>query len=262
MNCPHKPWTSYAALALLCLGTLLLTGCKSRGNSNVPAVVGAVANEQTEWLCEAGKAADDWDCIQSEDIQPRLEERRRGRTAARSAAATPQNDSPTVPQPVPEPVPAPVPAAAPTQAQAPAPAPSPAPAPASEPAPAATPARPPVQEPPYAKYAYRPSTPVRIVDLPSSFFAAQLLAVSTKEQIEDFVVAQNLYNMSAARIEQDGEVLFVLLLGVYESRDFAERAVAAMPAAVREMKPWIRPIAGLQEAMLRADQLVAAATNG
>ena len=72
-------------------------------------------------------------------------------------------------------------------------------------------------------------------------------------------MAQNLYNMSAARIEQNGQVLYVLLLGVYESKEIAQSAVAVMPTEVQSLKPWIRPIEGLQDAMMRGDQLAATA---
>jgi len=100
---------------------------------------------------------------------------------------------------------------------------------------------------------------VRIIDLPKNFYAAQLLAVSTKKQIEDFVIAENLYNMSAARIARNDRVLYVLLMGVYQSKEIAEQAVALMPQKVLSMEPWIRPIGGLQNAMIRGDQLAATA---
>ncbi len=102
---------------------------------------------------------------------------------------------------------------------------------------------------------------MRIIDLPEDFYAAQVLSVSTKSQIEDFVVANDLYNMSAARIEQDGQILYVLLLGVYESKNTALEAVRHMPAKVRDLDPWVRPIVGLQESMLKADQLAARASS-
>lgn len=289
----------YKGLTAGLVAVILVTGgCGLLGNS------GAVdaKNSSPEWLCEAGKAADDWDCIQSEDISPQLAEyaeQAKAAEAARAAEANApvnnaiqqpagpqllQDSAPRLPTAISRPIDpapglpttrgpgtqpevpnpsAPVPAGpeatettvenqssavAPTRSQAPLrTAAAPQRAQASE------------QEPAYARLAYRPTEPVRIIDLPENFYAAQLLAVSTKQQIENFVVAEDLYNMSAARIEREGQILYVLLLGVYESKAIAQQAVAAMPDAVRTLKPWVRAIDGLQEAMTRADRLAATA---
>ena len=254
---------------------LLIAGCNSRGDNSQSSSATDNPNKG-DWLCEAGKAADDWDCIQTENIEPLLAERqarRKAEPAASSAAA--QAVLPDTPQPLLDPAAPPLPGsqALPSPAEQTAPEPSSVPelsvpelsAPEpSEPEPAeppplttASPER--NQEPAYAALAYRPDEPVRIIDLPEDFYAAQLLAVSTKAQIENFVIEQDLYNMSAARIEREGQILYVLLLGVYETKDRALSAVQQMPDAVRVLKPWVRPIDGLQDAMVRADRLTATA---
>ena len=259
-----RPRTAAGILASLLIGSVLLTSGCSWGKKNQSQTLDSSQVSKGSWLCEAGKAVDDWDCIQSEDIEPQL-------SAANKAAQT-RSQPPT---PAQEELPAtttetaadalgnPLNATIPPNLPAtPAPiidpeAASRAPADAPRPLTTARAERP--SEPAYAQLAYRPDEPVRIVDLPEEFYAAQLLAVSTKKQIEDFVVAQNLYNMSAARIEQNGQVLYVLLLGVYESKEIAQSAVAVMPTEVQNLKPWVRPIEGLQDAMMRGDQLAATA---
>ena len=261
-----------AVASLLVSSVLITSGC-SWGKKNQPLTLDANQNSGGSWLCEAGKAVDDWDCIQSEDIEPQLTAANKAAAQARSKLPTqkslptaveesaadaprdplggtaPQN-LPLTPQPIIDPDAAlrPPAQAEPEQART---------AEQTRPLTTARAERP--SEPAYAQLAYRPDEPVRIIDLPENFYAAQLLAVSTKKQIEDFVVAQNLYNMSAARIEQNGQVLYVLLLGVYESKEIAERAVAVMPTPVKSMKPWVRPIEGLQDAMIRGDRLAAMA---
>ena len=336
---PRKPTTVSrtmltALTVLACL--LVVSACNSRGINGANGAIGSQG--KGDWVCDAGKAADDWDCIQTEDIAPVLSEleARKSREAEQQAkvleqaltpdqtralsqtepvlsAPTPDNPSAaitpfqappsptdlsqtvptqTVPsqtaptQTVPSqtslegsPVPlppgsftTPQPIIDPAAHTRPKPIPEPplatAPAPAPAPAPKLTTAEKPAaqvdsrEEPAYAEFAYRPPEPVRIIDLPEEFYAAQLLAVSTKQQIEDFVIEKDLYNMSAARIEREGQILYVLLLGVYETEEIALKAVALMPKDVRELNPWVRPIVGLQESMTKAEQLMANAGPG
>ena len=332
---PRKPTTVSrtmltALTVLACL--LVVSACNSRGINGANGAIGSQG--KGDWVCDAGKAADDWDCIQTEDIAPVLSEleARKSREAEQQAkvleqaltpdqtralsqtepvlsAPTPDNPSAaitpfqappsptdlsqtvptqTVPsqtaptQTVPsqtslEGSPVPLPPGSFTTPQPiidPAahtrPKPIPEPPLATEPAPApklTTAEKPAAQvdsreEPTYAEFAYRPPEPVRIIDLPEEFYAAQLLAVSTKQQIEDFVIEKDLYNMSAARIEREGQILYVLLLGVYETEEIALKAVALMPKDVRELNPWVRPIVGLQESMTKAEQLMANAGPG
>jgi len=276
--------TNANTILLTLLSTIVLLGGCANRNNKLPGVFSAEGSERGEWLCEAGKSSDDWDCIQSEDIKPKLAERAARKPTVtpaqppavpsgpdfgdtqieQSSGPLPQSSQPlpqTLPQTLPEPVPQNLPQALPQ--------PTPQPNAARRPQPekdtpltthAADKADKPSGLPTYAQLAYRPPDPVRIIDLPEQFYAAQLLAVSTKKQIEDFVIAQDLYNMSAARIERDGQFLYVLLLGVYETEDNARLAVASMPEEVQQMKPWVRPIGGLQEAMLKADRLASTAS--
>ena len=319
-----------ALAGLICL--VAMAGCAARSERGVS---GAADGTQAggAWVCEAGKTADDWDCIQSENIEPILSElEARKAQEAKEAQQITQKQAQelenrrNLEQPLPGPGPlganapdapldplstaierleepgsfpsstAPIPPTQPQIPQAelpqtelpqaelpPADPPQAAPPPPGDGqtstsdttnrAPAAAKNRPlttaqkPVdqlarsQEPSYAEYAYRPKEPVRIIDLPEDFYAAQLLAVSTKAQIEDFVVANDLYNMSAARIERDGQILYVLLLGVYESKEIALKAVENMPSDVRDLNPWVRPIDGLQDSMTRADRLMTTASS-
>jgi len=113
----------------------------------------------------------------------------------------------------------------------------------------------------YWHLAYKPTKETRVIDMPSSLFAVQLLAVSTKQQVEQFAEDHDLYDLTAVRIAQNGKPLYVLLPGVYKNREDAETAVASLPEAVRALNPWIRPLNGLQDAMRRVEQTTFAASD-
>ncbi len=109
--------------------------------------------------------------------------------------------------------------------------------------------------PEHVRLAYRPSRPTALTDLPADFYAVQLMAMSSKESLEAFVTREGISNMSAARVERNGELFYVLLLGIYEDADRARRAVESLPDEIGGAEPWIRPLGSLQSAMLRADRL-------
>ena len=109
--------------------------------------------------------------------------------------------------------------------------------------------------PAYARLAYQPPEPTALLDLPSTFYAVQLLAMPTPDALEAYARQKGLPELSAAPIEKDGERLFVLLLGIYETRGDAEAAVAELPETLADVDPWIRPLGSLQTAIRRAESL-------
>ncbi|MFK7733845.1 MAG: SPOR domain-containing protein [Pseudomonadales bacterium] len=104
-------------------------------------------------------------------------------------------------------------------------------------------------KPDYWQHAYKPSQETHVIDLPADMFAVQLIAVSTRKQVEAFVELHNLWDMTAVKVSKAGKPLYVLIPGVYKSRVDAESAVASLPVSVQQLKPWIRPLGGLQQAM-------------
>jgi DamX protein len=113
----------------------------------------------------------------------------------------------------------------------------------------------PAHAPEHVRLAYRPDRPTALTDLPADFYAVQLMAMSSKDSLEAFVAREGIRNMSAARVERDGELFYVLLLGIYENAETARRAVASLPDEIGGAEPWIRPLGSLQSAMQRADRL-------
>ena len=102
---------------------------------------------------------------------------------------------------------------------------------------------------------YRPETPVSLIDLPSDYWAVQLIALSTQSELKAFMAELDLDELTGAMIEVNGRTYYVALLGVYETRAIAERAARNRPAALKGLEPYIRTMASLQSAMSRANAL-------
>ena len=83
----------------------------------------------------------------------------------------------------------------------------------------------------------------------------QLLALSSPEAVETFVATAGVPGLAAARVERNGRLFYVLLLGIYRNRADAIRAAASPPGELKDLTPWIRPLSTLKQAMLRADDL-------
>lgn len=110
----------------------------------------------------------------------------------------------------------------------------------------------------YQELAYQPAVPVALTELPADFYAIQLLALSSRQELEQFVMDNGLHGMAAARIESKGQLRHVLLAGIYQDQATAERAAASLPENLRVMQPWVRALDSLQGAMRRADELLGA----
>ena len=92
-------------------------------------------------------------------------------------------------------------------------------------------------------------------DVPPDYYVVQLLAMQSKEALEEFAARKELHGMSAARVERDGRLFYVLLLGVYSDRQRAEAASANLPVELAGFAPWVRRADSLQRAMARGDEL-------
>ena len=106
------------------------------------------------------------------------------------------------------------------------------------------------------RLAYRTEEPVPLLDLPKSFWAVQLIALSNKDALEKYANASSLVGLSGARVASNGKLLYVLLLGIYESKELARQAVAGLPnKEAMKPSPWIRSLDSLHKAMLSGDYL-------
>ena len=106
----------------------------------------------------------------------------------------------------------------------------------------------------FAELAYRPDQPTSLLELPPNFYAVQLIALSSAAELQRYFDTLGLDSLSAAEVEVDGELRYVLLLGVYEDFETAQKAAASIPEKLTPDDPWIRRLGNLQAAMVRADQ--------
>lgn len=109
--------------------------------------------------------------------------------------------------------------------------------------------------PDFQALAYVPEKPTSLLELPPNFWVAQLMAVSSKEFLESYAEEHNLRGLSAARIASGDRLFFVLILGIYDSKEKAERAITNMPPPYHTHKPLLRTLGSLQDAMRKADQM-------
>ena len=107
----------------------------------------------------------------------------------------------------------------------------------------------------YRRLAYQPDRDLRLLELPAEFYVVQLVAMSTQEEAEQFAAARGLQGTATARIERNGRLYFVLLAGIYDDDEAAERAAISIEDALDGTQAWVRPLRTLQDAIRRAERL-------
>lgn len=109
--------------------------------------------------------------------------------------------------------------------------------------------------PRHVALAYVPAEPTQILQLPPDYYAVQMLAMNSPEEIIMYINDNNLKGMSGARVEAEGKIFYVLIVGIYETYDRAQEASESLPPPLDDVEVWIRPLGSLQQAMVRADDL-------
>ena len=228
---------------LLAVGAIaLLAACGSnRTNSNLLNEEDAA--DAQNWFCQPGAVGEEWDCdrYMASDPVPKPTRSVGGAAAAGVTSNTPSfvdeiNENPLSLDPT---------------ADA---ARSLEPEPQRQPPPPETGSLA-VDQPGYVALSYRPDEPVAILDLPRDFYAIQLVALSSQEALEKYAVDRDIRGMSAARIAANRELYYVLILGIYETKEHATEALPSVPKIYSN--PWVRSVGSLQDAMLKADALAA-----
>ena len=107
----------------------------------------------------------------------------------------------------------------------------------------------------YQQLSFQPERPTALADLPGTFYVIQVIALSTRENLEQYIADNNLPVMSGAVVEKDGERFYALLAGIYPDRETAETAARSLPQELSVHGPWVRSMESLQAAMVRAEQL-------
>jgi septal ring-binding cell division protein DamX len=134
---------------------------------------------------------------------------------------------------------------------------------ASEPAPAeATHVAQPVEveQPPAITATVAPANPDNpLAQHPADHYTVQLMTMVSERRLNAYLADKQLTDLPTARVERDGQIKYVLLLGVYESFALAQQALANdIPDALDHEQAWIRRLGSLQADMRRAAALAEA----
>ena len=81
---------------------------------------------------------------------------------------------------------------------------------------------------------------------PSGHYTLQLSSSSNYDNLNSWAKKSNLKNYVVYQTTRNGQPWYVLVSGVYSSKDEAKRAVAALPADVQAKNPWAKPIHQVQ----------------
>ncbi len=258
-----KPCQAWLAVGVL------VAGCAGQA-TRPPANDATSIPEQRGWFCQPSASGQGWQCVQNAELAENPKPTRpppQPRTS--QSAPAPADGSPPAPASSPEPLspperlspPEPAASVQPTAGPVTPPeagAPGPAPAPDADAASgSAGDGQPLAAEsmPDYVRLAYQPDKPEPLTDLPGSFYALQVLAMPSRSSLEAFTRRHGISNASGARVERNGELYYVLVLGVYETRAIARKAAAHLPPPFTNTQPWIRSLASLQAAIKRGDML-------
>ena len=83
--------------------------------------------------------------------------------------------------------------------------------------------------------------------------ALEILAKAVDREFNAYLAEEGLTDLPTARVQRDGRIEYVLLLGVYESFGQAKQAMENdMPEALRHEQAWIRRLGSVQADMRRA----------
>ncbi len=118
--------------------------------------------------------------------------------------------------------------------------------PASEPELASTPAVPDIEDAPVAGGGYRDAA--WILAQAADRYTMQILSLSSLDRAVAFINRQDDPGEFALyRMQRDGRTLFVIIYGVFSSRDAAAAAAGSLSGELSSLSPWIRPLSLVQD---------------
>ncbi|SCC61263.1 cell division protein DamX [Kosakonia oryziphila] len=107
----------------------------------------------------------------------------------------------------------------------------------------------PVQQPKAATAASNAVSTGNVGELksaPGSHYTLQLSSSSNYSNLNSWAKKENLKNFVVYQTTRNGQPWYVLVSGVYASKDDAKRAVATLPADVQAKNPWAKPLHQVQ----------------
>ncbi|HAB1976539.1 TPA_asm: cell division protein DamX [Salmonella enterica subsp. diarizonae] len=81
---------------------------------------------------------------------------------------------------------------------------------------------------------------------PSSHYTLQLSSSSNYDNLNRWAKKENLKNYVVYETTRNGQPWYVLVTGVYSSKEDAKRAVSTLPADVQAKNPWAKPLHQVQ----------------
>ncbi|WP_312235741.1 SPOR domain-containing protein, partial [Pseudescherichia sp.] len=81
---------------------------------------------------------------------------------------------------------------------------------------------------------------------PGSHYTLQLSSSSNYNNLNAWAKKENLKNFVVYQTSRNGQPWYVLVSGVYASKDDAKRAVSTLPADVQAKNPWAKPLHQVQ----------------
>ncbi|EJK2533603.1 cell division protein DamX [Salmonella enterica] len=81
---------------------------------------------------------------------------------------------------------------------------------------------------------------------PSSHYTLQLSSSSNYDNLNGWAKKENLKNYVVYETTRNGQPWYVLVTGMYASREDAKRAVSTLPADVQAKNPWAKPLHQVQ----------------
>lgn len=81
---------------------------------------------------------------------------------------------------------------------------------------------------------------------PSSHYTLQLSSSSNYDNLNGWAKKENLKNYVVYETTRNGQLWYVLVTGMYASKEDAKRAVSTLPADVQAKNPWAKPLHQVQ----------------
>ncbi|EHG0140900.1 cell division protein DamX [Salmonella enterica subsp. enterica serovar Virchow] len=81
---------------------------------------------------------------------------------------------------------------------------------------------------------------------PSSHYTLQLSSSSNYDNLNGWAKKENLKNYVVYETTRNGQPWYVLVTGMYASKEYAKRAVSTLPADVQAKNPWAKPLHQVQ----------------
>lgn len=82
--------------------------------------------------------------------------------------------------------------------------------------------------------------------VPDGYYALQVAAHDTLADAQRFISERQVDGLLAVPVSRDGRHYYVVLLGTYPTPTDARQAAAAMPEALSDIEPWVRPVGPLR----------------